>query len=81
MADFKAAIATLEQIVKSHGEDILADDAHFTIGKIYEEYLKDKEKAKEYYRNHLTKYPGSIFVVEARKRFRILRGDFKALEN
>jgi len=81
MADFKTAIATLEQIVKHHGEDILADDAHFTIGKIYEEYLKDKEKAKEYYRNHLTKYPGSIFVVEARKRFRILRGDFKALEN
>ncbi len=81
MGNFKAAIVTLEQIVKEHGEDILADDAHFTIGKIYEEYIKDKEKAKEYYRNHLTKYPGSIFVVEARKRFRILRGDFKALEN
>lgn len=81
MAKFKETIATLEQIVKDHGEDILADDAHFTIGKIYEEYLKDKEKAKEYYRNHLTKFPGSIYVVEARKRFRIIRGDFKALDN
>lgn len=81
MADFKTAITTLEQIVKNHKEDILADDAHFMIGKIYEEYLKDKEKAKEYYRNHLTKFPGSIYVVEARKRFRIIRGDFKALEN
>lgn len=81
MAKFKETIEVLEQIVKDHGDDILADDAHFTIGKIYEEYLKNPEKAKEYYRNHLTKFPGSIYVVEARKRFRIIRGDFKSLEN
>ncbi|WP_299464661.1 tetratricopeptide repeat protein [uncultured Microscilla sp.] len=81
MAKFQETIEVLEQIVKQHGQDILADDAHFTIGKIYEEYLKNSEKAKEYYRNHLTKFPGSIYVVEARKRFRIIRGDFKSLEN
>ncbi|EAY30561.1 tetratricopeptide repeat domain protein [Microscilla marina ATCC 23134] len=81
MAKFQETIEVLEQIVKQHGQDILADDAHFTIGKIYEEYLKNPEKAKEYYRNHLTKFPGSIYVVEARKRFRIIRGDFKSLEN
>lgn len=81
MAKFTETIAVLEQIVKDHGEDILADDAHFTIGKIYEEYLKQPDKAKEYYRNHLTKFPGSIYVVEARKRFRIIRGDFKSLDN
>lgn len=81
MAKFTETIAVLEQVVKDHGEDILADDAHFTIGKIYEEYLKQPDKAKVYYRNHLTKFPGSIYVVEARKRFRIIRGDFKSLDN
>jgi TolA-binding protein len=55
--------------------DILSDDALFLLAKIYEENLKDPEKAKELYNNLLLKYPGSIFTVDARKRFRKLRGD------
>ncbi len=70
------AIGIFQKLVELYGEDILGDDAHFQIARIYEEQLHDKEKAMEYYQNHLTKYKGSIFCVEARKRFRILRGDF-----
>jgi outer membrane protein assembly factor BamD (BamD/ComL family) len=40
-----------------------------------EEDLKDNAKAQELYNQVLTKYPGSIYVAEARKRFRKLRGD------
>lgn len=76
LSQFDEAIATLKEIVQKHGEDILADDAHFLVGKIYEEQLEDKQKAMEYYERHLLDYKGSIHVVEARKRFRILRGDF-----
>lgn len=76
LSQFEDAIQALEEIVEKHGEDILADDAHFLIGKIYEEQLEDKQKAMEYYERHLLAYKGSIHVVEARKRFRILRGDF-----
>ncbi len=76
MGKFNEALADLENIFKNHGEDILGDDAYFYMGKIYEEDLKNKEKAKEIYQEFLTKYPGSIFNAEARKRFRILRGDF-----
>ncbi|MDB5233044.1 MAG: hypothetical protein JWR44_37, partial [Hymenobacter sp.] len=36
---------------------------------------KDKVKAQELYNRVITKYPGSIYVAEARKRFRKLRGD------
>lgn len=72
----KEALKDLEQIVSEYGEDILGDDAHFLIGKLYEETFKDKEKAKEYYLKHIQNYPSSIFTAEARKRFRILRGDF-----
>jgi hypothetical protein len=61
-------------------DDILADDASFMIGEIYEKHLKNPEKAMEIYRNFLTKFPGSVFAAEARKRFRTLRGDFNGTQ-
>jgi tetratricopeptide (TPR) repeat protein len=69
------AIQQLEKIVANYPLDILGDDAHFLMAKLYEEKLGEKEKAMELYQNHLTKYPGSIYVAESRKRFRQLRGD------
>jgi tetratricopeptide (TPR) repeat protein len=69
------AIIMLEKILNDYKQDILSDDAYFLLGKIYEERLNDKPKAMEIYQNHLKKYPGSIYIAEARKRFRALRGD------
>lgn len=74
--EFEKAFALCEKIVTEFGEDILADDAYFMEGEIQERYLKNKDKAMEIYREFLTKYPGSVYVAEARKRYRILRGDF-----
>lgn len=65
----------MRKIVFEYKYDLKTDDAHFLMGKLYEEKLNDKDKAMEIYQNHLSKYPGSIYVAEARKRFRILRGD------
>jgi hypothetical protein len=45
------------------------------LAKLYEEKFKDKETAMRMYREILQKFPGSIFGAEARKRFRMLRGD------
>ncbi|MDX2306074.1 MAG: tetratricopeptide repeat protein [Microscillaceae bacterium] len=70
------ALKDLEKIVAEFSDGILGDDAYFLTGKIYEEILQDKEKAMNIYKDHLVKYPGSIYTAEARKRFRILRGDF-----
>ncbi|GAB3037616.1 tetratricopeptide repeat protein [Spirosoma pulveris] len=69
------ALDDLKKIVTSYPKDILGDDAQFTLGKIYEERLKDKQAAMEAYQKVLTQYPGSIYGAEARKRFRALRGD------
>ncbi|TAF68199.1 MAG: hypothetical protein EAZ55_00415 [Cytophagales bacterium] len=80
MGQIQDAIKTLEIIVNNYDDDILGDDAYFLIAKIYEEQLKDKTKAMEYYQNHLIRYKGSIYSAEARKRFRILRGDFVDIE-
>ncbi len=74
--EFEKAMALCEKIVTEYGEDILADDAYFMQGEIQEKYVKNKDKAMEIYRDFLTKYPGSVYVAEARKRYRTLRGDF-----
>jgi len=73
---YQKAIDLLQRIVFDMPYDILTDDALFEMAKIYEELIQDESKAKEYYQQLLTDYPGSIFVAEARKRFRKLRGDF-----
>lgn len=69
------ALEDLKQISAKYPNDILGDDAMFTQGKIYEERLKDKQAAMEAYQKVLTQYPGSIYGAEARKRYRLLRGD------
>lgn len=69
------AIDDLEKIVKDYPYDILSDDAVFLIAKTYQEKMNEKEKAMTLYQEILTKYPGSIYGAEARKRFRMLRGD------
>ncbi len=74
--NFLEAIALMKKIVDEHGYDILSDDAYFGMADIYDRQLHRKEEAMELYRSFLTKYPGSVFVAEARKRFRALRGDF-----
>jgi hypothetical protein len=61
--------------LKYHGTDILADDAVFLLGEIYEIHLNDPEKAAEFYKKILFDFRGSLFTEESRKRYRILRGD------
>ena len=75
--EFNIALTQLEKIVKEFGHDVLADDAYFTEGDIYENDLHNKEKAMEIYRDFLDKFPGSVYAAEARKRYRALRGDFQ----
>jgi TolA-binding protein len=74
--EFHAAIGLLQKILDHYDTDILADDAYFLQGEIYERQLGDKTKAMEIYREFLNKFPGSVYAAEARKRFRQLRGDF-----
>lgn len=73
---YDKSVQLLNQIVSDIPYGILTDDALFEMALIYEELIQDKSKAQQYYQQLLTDYPGSIFVAEARKRFRNLRGDF-----
>jgi tetratricopeptide (TPR) repeat protein len=69
------AVADLKNILENYKFDILADDALYTLAKVTEENLKNKEKAMDYYRQLLRDYPGSIYGAQSRIRFRELRGD------
>lgn len=78
--EFEASLGLLQKILTDYPEDILADDAFFLQGEIYERQMANKDKAMEIYREFLNKFPGSVYTAEARKRFRVLRGDFSDAE-
>ena len=62
-------------VVKENGSDILGDNSLFSLAELYEKKLNNKEKAKQLYEQFIENYPGSFFLTEARKRYRLLRGD------
>lgn len=72
--EFNTAIDYLADIIKADTADILADDALFLSAEVYEKHLNNKEKAMENYQKIITNYTNSLYAVEARKRFRALRG-------
>lgn len=55
--------------------NILADDACFKLAKLYQNKLNDTDKAATYYEKIIFEYPSSIYLVEARKTYRILKLD------
>jgi tetratricopeptide (TPR) repeat protein len=73
--EFQKAVPLLEDIIKNYGKDIKGDDATFLLAEINEKELHNIDKAKELYKSIITDYSNSLLVIEARKRFRALRGD------
>jgi tetratricopeptide (TPR) repeat protein len=70
-----SAIVCFGKIVNDMPTSILRDRAQMKIGEVFEVNLKDRKKAIEAYEALLANYPSSLFVEEARKRIRLLRGD------
>ncbi|NEN22916.1 tetratricopeptide repeat protein [Cryomorpha ignava] len=73
--DYEEAITFYQRIIIEYYFGISADNALFRMADLYENKLKDPEKAQEYYKQLMVDFPGSLYVVEARKRFRAIRGD------
>jgi len=73
--DYTNAEAAYLKLIKFYNEDILADDAHYQLAKLYETKLGQPQKAKEYYELLIFNFADSIYFVEARKKYRQLRGD------
>lgn len=65
----------LKRIIENYSDQLLADDAVFQLAELYEYYLKDIPQAMDYYQKILKDYSDSLYVVQARNRYRTLRGD------
>lgn len=73
--DFNQAIEQLMGIIENYPTELWGDDAVFMLADIYETKLNQPAKALELFQKIITDFPGSLYVIEARKRFRKLRGD------
>lgn len=73
--DYFTAETLLKKIIDVYSFDLLADDAIFLLAELYEYYMKDIPQAMEMYKKLLKDHSNSIYAVDARKRFRELRGD------
>jgi len=72
---FEKAINKYNQIITLDAAGIFVDDAIYQIAEIYNSKLNNTEKASEYYQKIIFDHPSSIYLVEARKKYRKLRGD------
>lgn len=72
---YENAELNYQKIITFYGNGILADDAYYALGELYRKILNDPIKAKEQYEKIIYNYQDSYYFPEARKNFRILRGD------
>jgi tetratricopeptide (TPR) repeat protein len=69
---FDQALTLLEEISTLHFHDVLADDALYLRAQILEQDLQRPLDALPLYEQLLFEFPGSLYVTEARKKFRDL---------
>jgi tetratricopeptide (TPR) repeat protein len=72
---YKEAIVRLSKIIEANNQSFLTDDIYFIMAEIYNNDLNNTEKAQEYYQKIIFEHPSSIYLVDARKKYRKLRGD------
>lgn len=72
---FKKAELNYKKICEFFANDILADDAHFALAELYRNVLNEPEAAMVHYEKIIYNYQDSYYFPQARKNFRILRGD------
>lgn len=73
--DYNNALVYYKNILDNHAEGIYVDEALFYSAEIYRKYLNDNDKAKPLYEKMIFEHADSIHFTEARKQFRLLRGD------
>jgi tetratricopeptide (TPR) repeat protein len=72
---YEDAILSLEKIIAADNQGFLTDDVYYQMAELYHYNLNNIEKAKECYQKIIFEHSSSIYLVEARKKFRRLRGD------
>ncbi|WP_413999839.1 hypothetical protein ACMDB5_04580 [Flavobacterium sp. W1B] len=74
-ADYNLALSQYQEIIDHHSDGIYIDEALYFSAEIYNKKLAAPEKAKPLYEKIIFNYEDSIYFVDARIKFRELRGD------
>ena len=72
---YLAAIKQLEKIVTADNQGFLTDDVYYLMAETYNFKLNNPEKARVYYQKIIFEKPSSIYLVDARNKFRKIRGE------
>jgi tetratricopeptide (TPR) repeat protein len=72
---YEAAELNYMKIIEFYSSGILADDAYFALGELYRSRLNQLDKAKAQFEKIIYNYQDSYYFPQARKNFRVLRGD------
>jgi outer membrane protein assembly factor BamD (BamD/ComL family) len=72
---FDEALENLNEIITNYPTDLLGDDALYNAALIYDKNKNDQNKAAELYKKLLFDYIDSVYGVDARKRYRELKGE------
>lgn len=72
---YEKAALFFEKVYKEFGSDIMGDNALYELAKLNQKQLNQPEEARKQYELFIDKYPGSFFLTDCRKQYRILRGD------
>jgi len=72
---FDKAEANYNRIIENYRDGILIDNTLFKLAELYANQLEQPEKAKALYEQIIFNHADSIYFVEARKKYRALRGD------
>ena len=73
--NFDLALNNYKMIIDNFKECIYIDEANYFSAEIYNNQLKDFEKAKKHYEEIIFKHEDSIYFTDARRKYRTLRGD------
>ncbi len=71
---YDKAADTYETLAIAFEHDILTDNALFALANLYQFKLNNTEKAIKTYQKIIDQFSNSIFIVDARREFRKLRG-------
>jgi len=73
--EYNLALPQYQNIIDHHADGIYIDEALYFSAEIYNNKLNETEKAKPVYEKIIFNHQDSIYFVEARKKYRQLRGD------
>jgi tetratricopeptide (TPR) repeat protein len=75
IGDYTLALSQYQEIITHHNDGIYIDEALYFSADIYSKQLQMPDKAKPLYEKIIFNHQDSIYFVDARRKFRELRGD------